>query len=127
MPLPLGTALSHPLTPATAAHQLVQQQSHHPSAGNTIQNTASNFRYIDTAASSQESALSCTTTTPGNIQSMLGITPGYNSQQQQPSANHLNIVNSSTNNNFSGGGNINSLAVGGRSSANHPAGNISHR
>ena len=119
MPLPLGTALSQPLLPATAASQLVQPQLSSLSTSNPIQNS---FRHT-VGGIPERTALSCTQpTSTSNIQSIMGLTPG---PLQPPStSNHLNIsTNNSSHFSAIGGGNLNSLAVGGRSSANHPAGN----
>ena len=125
MPLPLGTALSQPLLPATAIlpSQLVQS---HQLSKLSSSNPTHNFRNI--TVGNQERGSSFTQQQPtstGNFQSMMGLAPG---PLPPPStSNHLNIsTNNISNNHFSAvgsGGNLNSLVVGGRSSANHPAGN----
>ena len=129
IPLPLGTASSRPLLPATSSsssselsHSQLSSLSNAP-GGNFLPNSSANvFRNLMASNSTIQERSSNTTNTISSMQSMMGLAPG---QLQNPASttNHLNL-STNTNNHLSLGGNPNSLSVGGRSSTNHMTGNI---
>ena len=123
LPLPLGTALSQPLLPATSSSsssELAHSQTSSFSTGsNLLPNSSANvYRNLMVSNSTNQERSSTTTNT---MQSIIGLAPG---QLQNPTSttNHHNL-STNTNNPLSVGGNPNSLVVGGRSSTNHMAGN----
>ena len=130
LPMPLGTALSQPLLPATPS-DLVQPhlsslQSNNNSS-NFLPNSNSLRSLISANTGNHERSFTNPTSTHGSIQSMIqGFTTSGPLPNPQSPTSHLNINSSTSNSHLSagvvGGGNPNSLAVVGSRSSNHLTG-----
>ena len=139
IPLPLGSALSKPLQPSThhsdlALPHLSSMPVTTTATGNTFlpNSSANNFRSLMGGSNSSSSIhersshgnTNTTNTSINNIHSMMGLTSNHPASTTVNN-HHSNISTTNSGNHLIvGGGNPNSLAVGGRSSGNHMAGSL---
>ena len=137
IPLPLGSALSKPLQPSThhsdlALPHLSSMPVTTTATGNTFlpNSSANNFRSLMGGSNSSSSShdrsshgnTNTTNTSINNIHSIMGLTSNHPASTTVNN-HHSNISTTNSGNHLIvGGGNPNSLAVGGRSTGNHMAG-----
>ena len=131
IPLPLGSALSKPLPPSTHPSELAlphlssQPVTTTATSGTILPNSSANsFRGLIGSNNHERSTHGNTSTTSSNmnsIHSMMGLS--NHPASTTVNNHHSNISTTNSGNHLIvGGGNPNSLAVGGRSSGNHMAG-----